>query len=141
MKAGMLRHSVSWSQRILSLAECSINLKTVDKSPDVRPSVTFQSILQKYRSDSYSERDKGARFEELISRYLMTDPAYSSTLEKVWVWSSFPSCSDFGGRDTGIDPVLPIITVSVETMMIVDNLPKLDFSDTSADHSEGDGSS
>lgn len=89
----------------MSLTECSINLKTVDKSPDVRPSVTFQSILQKYRSDSYSERDKGARFEELISRYLMTDPAYSSTLEKVWVWSSFPSRSDFGGRDTGIDLV------------------------------------
>lgn len=89
----------------MSLTECSINLKTVDKSPDVRPSVTFQSILQKYRSDSYSERDKGARFEELISRYLMTDPAYSSTLEKVWTWSSFPSRSDFGGRDTGIDLV------------------------------------
>ena len=67
--------------------------------------MSFQSILQKYRSDSYSERDKGARFEELISRYLMTDPAYSSTLEKVWVWSSFPSRSDFGGRDTGIDLV------------------------------------
>lgn len=89
----------------MSLAECSINLKTVDKSPVVRPSVTFQSILQKYRSHSYSERDKGARFEELISRYLMTDPAYASTLEKVWVWSSFPSRSDFGGRDTGIDLV------------------------------------
>ena len=67
--------------------------------------MSFNSILQKYRSDSYSERDKGARFEELISRYLMTDPAYASTLEKVWVWSSFPSRSDFGGRDTGIDLV------------------------------------
>lgn len=65
----------------------------------------FQAVLQKYRSHSYSERDKGARFEELISRYLMTDPAYSSTLERVWVWSSFPSRSDFGGRDTGIDLV------------------------------------
>lgn len=67
--------------------------------------MSFNSILQKYRSDSYTERDKGARFEELISRYLMTDPAYSSTLDKVWVWSSFPSRSDFGGRDTGIDLV------------------------------------
>ena len=67
--------------------------------------MSFNSILQKYRSDSYSERDKGARFEELISCYLMTEPAYASTLEKVWVWSSFPSRSDFGGRDTGIDLV------------------------------------
>lgn len=67
--------------------------------------MSFDSILQKYRNNSYSERDKGARFEELISRYLMTDPAYSSTLDRVWVWSSFPSRSDFGGRDTGIDMV------------------------------------
>ena len=67
--------------------------------------MSFQSILKKYRNYSYSERDKGTRFEELISRYLMTDPAYASILEKVWAWSTFPSRSDFGGRDAGIDLV------------------------------------
>ena len=67
--------------------------------------MSFQSILKKYRNYSYSERDKGTRFEELISRYLITDPAYASILEKVWAWSTFPSRSDFGGRDAGIDLV------------------------------------
>lgn len=67
--------------------------------------MSFQSVIEKYRSQSYSERDKGTRFEELIARYLMTDPAYSSILEKVWVWNDFPARDQFGGMDTGIDLV------------------------------------
>ena len=49
--------------------------------------------------------------------------------------------NEYAGPKYIFDLVLSIITVSVETMKIVDNLPKLDFSDSSANHSEGDVSS
>ena len=67
--------------------------------------MSFQTVLQKYRSDSYSERDKGSRFEELISRYLMTDPTYASMLDRVWSWMDFSGHTELGGGDTGIDLV------------------------------------
>ncbi|MBR4225557.1 MAG: DEAD/DEAH box helicase [Candidatus Methanomethylophilaceae archaeon] len=65
----------------------------------------FQDVLRKYRTESYSEREKGARFEELIARYLMTDPAYSVQLEWVRTWNDFFGREDMGGQDTGIDLV------------------------------------
>jgi len=65
----------------------------------------FQNILSKYRKYSFSERDKGAKFERLIQAYLQTDPQYSNQLAHVWMWAEFPAKNDFGGKDTGIDLV------------------------------------
>lgn len=65
----------------------------------------FDTILSKYRSISFSERDKGARFERLMKAYLLTDPRYANLFSKVWLWNEFPSREDFGGNDTGIDLV------------------------------------
>lgn len=65
----------------------------------------FNKILQHYRDKSFSERDKGDRFERLIQAYLQTDPTYSNTLKYVWMWNEFPGNKDFGGKDTGIDLV------------------------------------
>ena len=65
----------------------------------------FNKILEKYRKISFSERDKGDRFERLMQRYLLTDPKYSNKLKKVWLWSEFHGKSDLGGGDTGIDLV------------------------------------
>lgn len=65
----------------------------------------FNKILQHYREKSFSERDKGDRFERLIQAYLQTDPTYSNTLKYVWMWNEFPGNKDFGGKDTGIDLV------------------------------------
>lgn len=65
----------------------------------------FNSILDHYRNESFSERDKGDRFERLIQAYLQTDPTYSNTLKYVWMWNEFPGNKDFGGKDTGIDLV------------------------------------
>ena len=65
----------------------------------------FNKILQHYRDKSFSERDKGDRFERLIQAYLQTDPTYSNTLKYVWMWNEFPGKKDFGGKDTGIDLV------------------------------------
>lgn len=67
--------------------------------------MSFQNILTHYRQHSFSERDKGDRFEKLIQAYLQTDPTYHSTLKYVWMWNEFPGKSDFGGKDIGIDLV------------------------------------
>ena len=65
----------------------------------------FHKVLNKYRQESFSERDKGNRFERLIQAYLKTDPRYTSMLSEVWLWNEFPFSSEFGGKDLGIDLV------------------------------------
>lgn len=65
----------------------------------------FKQILEKYRKISFSERDKGERFERLMQAYLQTDPKYAYKFKKVWLWSEFPARNDLGGGDTGIDLV------------------------------------
>ncbi|MGD9733574.1 MAG: restriction endonuclease, partial [Desulfamplus sp.] len=65
----------------------------------------FQQILDKYRKYSFSERDKGDRFERLMQAYLQTDPQYAYKFKNVWLWNEFPYKKDFGGHDTGIDLV------------------------------------
>lgn len=67
--------------------------------------MAFNKILDKYRKISFSERDKGDRFERLMQGYLLTDPKYTSKLKKVWLWNEFHGKNDLGGGDTGIDLV------------------------------------
>lgn len=67
--------------------------------------MTFAQILDKYRTISFSERDKGARFERLMQAYLQTDPEYAYRFKKIWLWNEFPGKNDLGGGDTGIDLV------------------------------------
>jgi predicted helicase len=67
--------------------------------------MSFNKILEKYRKISFSERDKGARFERLMQAYLLTDPQYAYLFKKVWLWEEFPGKNDLGGGDTGIDLV------------------------------------
>ena len=67
--------------------------------------MSFQKVLQKYRTQSFSERNKGERFERLMQSYLLTDPNYVNLFKNVWMWEDFPSKDDLGGNDTGIDLV------------------------------------
>ncbi len=67
--------------------------------------MSFQNILDKYRKISFSERDKGDRFERLMQSYLLTDPRYAHRFKKIWLWGEFPYRKDLGGNDTGIDLV------------------------------------
>ncbi|MCL2651705.1 MAG: hypothetical protein FWD60_11885, partial [Candidatus Azobacteroides sp.] len=60
---------------------------------------TFNFILEKYRKVSFSERDKGARFERLMQAYLQTDPQYANKFKKVWLWNEFFGKDDLGGTD------------------------------------------
>jgi predicted helicase len=67
--------------------------------------MSFSKILDKYRKLSFSERDKGDRFERLMQAYMQTDPTYSNLFNYVWLWNEFPSKMDLGGKDVGIDMV------------------------------------
>lgn len=67
--------------------------------------MSFKKVLEKYRKISFSERDKGDRFERLMQLYLQTDPKYAYQFKHVWMWNDFPCKNDFGGKDTGIDLV------------------------------------
>ncbi len=66
---------------------------------------SFRTILEKYRKISFSEKDKGERFERLMKAYLLTDPKYAYKFKKIWLWTEFPGRKDLGGNDTGIDLV------------------------------------
>lgn len=67
--------------------------------------MSFIKILDKYRKVSFSQKDKGDRFERLMKAYLLTDPKYAYKFKKVWLWNEFPGKDDLGGNDTGIDLV------------------------------------
>ena len=67
--------------------------------------MSFNKILDKYRRMSFSERDKGNRFERLMQAYLLTDPRYAFRFKKVYLWNEFVGRKDLGGTDTGIDLV------------------------------------
>jgi predicted helicase len=67
--------------------------------------MSFKIILEKYRQISFSEKDKGDRFERLMKAYLLTDRKYSDNFKKVWLWNEFPGRKDLGRGDTGIDLV------------------------------------
>ena len=66
--------------------------------------MTFKEVLQKFRSESFTEKDKGTKFEKLMRSWLLSDPRFSD-LTNVWMWEDFPSRKDFGGKDVGIDLV------------------------------------
>ena len=72
---------------------------------DKKDNMSFNKILDKYRKISFSERDKGDRFERLMQAYLQTDPKYAYQFKKVWLWNEFPGKKDLGGSETGIDLV------------------------------------
>lgn len=66
---------------------------------------TFNSVLKKFRKEALSERDKGFKFEKLIQAYLKTTSIYAGVFKKVWMWNEFPSHTEFGKNDVGIDLV------------------------------------
>ena len=66
---------------------------------------TFSKIIDKFRSEALSERDKGFRFERLMQAYLKTTSLYEGRFEEVWLWTEFPYHDQFGGKDVGIDLV------------------------------------
>ena len=67
--------------------------------------LSFNDVLNKFRKEASSERDKGNSFEKLMKKYLQVEPQYENTLKEIWLWNEFPFRKEFGGKDTGIDLV------------------------------------
>ncbi len=67
--------------------------------------MNFQSVINQYREEAFSKRDKGDRFERLTQAFLNNYPTYEGTLDRVWLWKEFPYRKQFGGSDIGIDLV------------------------------------
>lgn len=78
--------------------------KTAESSHE-EAGLSLQDVLKKFRDTSFTQKDKGTRFERLMRSWLRTDPRYSGLFSEVWLWEDFPSRGDFGGKDTGIDLV------------------------------------
>jgi predicted helicase len=66
---------------------------------------SFDDILDLFRKESETEREKGKNFEKLIQRWFLSDPRYAHVVTTVWLWRDFPSKADFGTKDLGIDLV------------------------------------
>ena len=64
----------------------------------------FNETLNKFRSESFTQKDKETQFERLIRSWLLSDPRYLSLIT-VWLWEDSPSRNDLGEKDTGIDLV------------------------------------
>ena len=66
--------------------------------------MTIYDILKKYRETSFTQKHKGTEFERLMKAWLKTDLRFAE-LTEVYMWDEFPSKTDLGGQDTGIDLV------------------------------------
>ncbi|WP_254492544.1 type ISP restriction/modification enzyme [Bartonella sp. B1099] len=66
---------------------------------------TLQSLLQTYREEARTERDKGTYFERFALAYLTHDPLQSQCYEKVQTFKDWAHENGWDGRDTGIDLV------------------------------------
>lgn len=66
--------------------------------------MTFKEILHKFQTESFTEKEKGTKFERLMKLWLKTDPRYNE-FRHVWLWDEFPGRKDFGSTDIGIDLV------------------------------------
>ena len=65
----------------------------------------LQKILQKFRDDSKSEREKGTYFEELIRVYFKHEATYADLYSDVWLYSDWANLHGVDARDVGIDLV------------------------------------
>lgn len=66
--------------------------------------MNFDEIPHKFRTESFTRRDKGELFERLVFLWLLSGLRYSN-LTDVWLWEDFPCRRDFGGSEIGIDLV------------------------------------
>lgn len=60
--------------------------------------MTFHDILAKYRAVSFSERDKGDRFERLMQAFLLTIPWYEGKFRHVWLWRELSYKQNLGSK-------------------------------------------
>jgi predicted helicase len=69
---------------------------------------TFSDILAELRELANGDMTyQGTLFENLMVRYLKTDPKYANLYSEIWKWGEFPPAKGMGGggKDIGIDLV------------------------------------
>ncbi len=62
-------------------------------------------LLDSYRADSMTEREKGTAFEKLVAAWLRTDPVQAKRFAKVEPWADWARERQLDRTDTGIDLV------------------------------------
>ena len=65
----------------------------------------LSEILDDYRKNSVTEREKGTYFEELIICYLRNEASYKDLYSDVWTYGEWARLQGLDERDTGIDLV------------------------------------
>lgn len=65
----------------------------------------LQDLLNSYRDESKTEREKGTYFELLIKDFLKNDPTYSPNFEDVLTYAEWANSQGIDSRDAGIDLV------------------------------------
>ena len=65
----------------------------------------LDSLLETYRTQTATQRDKGTAFEKLIAAWLVTDPVQSKFFEKAELWGDWAHRSGVSRTDVGIDLV------------------------------------
>lgn len=63
--------------------------------------VTFYDVLDGLRAAAIDEHDKGKRFENLVRRFMQTEPAFVQRFERVIAFSDWDGREDL--RDRGVD--------------------------------------
>jgi predicted helicase len=62
---------------------------------------TFYDVLERLRGEAIDEHDKGKHFENLVRRFLMTEPAFVDRFERVIPFSEWDGRANT--KDVGID--------------------------------------
>lgn len=65
----------------------------------------LQKILDTYRQNALTEREKGTYFEKLIICYFKNEASYKDLYSNVWLYSDWAKEQGLDARDTGIDLV------------------------------------
>jgi len=86
----------------------------------------LQLLLEEYRVTSQTEREKGTYFEELVVTYLRHEATYKELYSSVWLYSDW-AIETMNNPKYPLELLQRVITVSLETMTIVNNLPMLDI--------------
>ncbi len=66
---------------------------------------SVDDLLESYRKNAPTERDKGTYYERLCAAFLAYDPVQAEQYEKVWTWSDWAAENGANGKDVGIDLV------------------------------------
>jgi predicted helicase len=72
------------------------------------PTTPLSLLLNTYRQQSLTEREKGTYFEELILAYLRNEATYKDLYSRVWGWTEWALANGFSGKDDGIDLVAEV---------------------------------